>query len=174
MIETAHNYQQPYKPKQRFAQYTKNPNDQHISHEIESSCRNLDIVQAASTITAHQHYLSQNTSNILDTMPYQINNKEIFHLNATSTNNLGLPVTSSNNLTPTKLISNSPPIVKCEPNSEQKAFSDQMNSGLTSMMKSSGNKISASTNIQVPCLVCGDEASGFHYGVNSCEGCKVS
>lgn len=24
------------------------------------------------------------------------------------------------------------------------------------------------------CSVCGDEASGFHYGVDSCEGCKVS
>lgn len=24
-----------------------------------------------------------------------------------------------------------------------------------------------------PCKVCGDEASGFHYGVDSCEGCKV-
>ena len=23
------------------------------------------------------------------------------------------------------------------------------------------------------CCVCGDEASGFHYGVDSCEGCKV-
>lgn len=25
----------------------------------------------------------------------------------------------------------------------------------------------------VPCKVCGDRASGFHYGVTSCEGCKV-
>ena len=24
------------------------------------------------------------------------------------------------------------------------------------------------------CKVCGDEASGFHYGVDSCEGCKVN
>lgn len=31
-----------------------------------------------------------------------------------------------------------------------------------------------SITVHVPCLVCGDEASGFHYGVNSCEGCKVS
>ena len=24
------------------------------------------------------------------------------------------------------------------------------------------------------CSVCGDFASGFHYGVDSCEGCKVT
>jgi len=25
-----------------------------------------------------------------------------------------------------------------------------------------------------PCKVCGDDASGLHYGVNTCEACKVS
>ena len=25
-----------------------------------------------------------------------------------------------------------------------------------------------------PCRICGDKASGFHYGANTCEACKVS
>jgi hypothetical protein len=29
------------------------------------------------------------------------------------------------------------------------------------------------TELQVLCRICGDRASGYHYGVHSCEGCKV-
>lgn len=34
-------------------------------------------------------------------------------------------------------------------------------------------QVSKQTNLLPPCRVCGDKASGFHYGANTCEACKV-
>lgn len=35
------------------------------------------------------------------------------------------------------------------------------------------NFLSDYEDAKLMCQVCGDKASGFHYGVHACEGCKV-
>lgn len=39
---------------------------------------------------------------------------------------------------------------------------------------STGQDENSSGSLTLECRVCADRASGFHYGVHACEGCKVS
>lgn len=185
MIETAHSYHHPYKPKQRFTHYIKSPDIQNVCHDMTIACRNTDGDQPTPTTIIHHHYLSQSTSNLLEST-HQHNGKEDFRpsssssLSSSTTANILMPPTQFHDVNRSKSSPPPPPLpsssaaIKTEPNLEQKHFSENRNNSMTSLIKVNGGKVPGSVSVSVPCLVCGDEASGFHYGVNSCEGCKVN
>jgi hypothetical protein len=175
MIETAHSYHHPYKPKQRYSHYIKDSDLSHGCDEIESTCRNSEMDQPTPSTVIHHHCSSQSISNAMETI-YQSNGKDMFQTASSSSSSssivAGLPVGSSHDLIQTKSLPIST-LVKKEPNLEQKQFVDNTNASMASLLKVNGSKTAGALSVHVPCLVCGDEASGFHYGVNSCEGCKV-
>ena len=96
-----------------------------------------------------------------------------------------IPMTTSVN-TSTEQIRGSPGgFSEASPRSQQIASTSSSRSAVASVEMSGkseeSKKPSANKTTQMkikgplpPCRVCEDDASGFHYGVYTCEGCKVS